>query len=156
MRMFWILFAVRLLAVAVIAVMAAVGMAVIVLSVAVLSGAQAQTGQCIAPQDEIGGYYGVHAAAAYGYGEPAADAIVAVLTHVAGGPPPGNPAVHVLAGTDINDGSSDFFLFDANGCFTAHLGPIPFSRMVTILTAAGAQVPEFPTPVPPKQEGIGI
>lgn len=90
--------------------------------------------------DSIGKYYAPDDVAAYQFSGDDAKAIIAVLasTH---GTPPGAPAASIFIGIDLYDNTTDFFLFDAKGCGTAHLGPLPMDTTLMIMDQAKIAAP---------------
>lgn len=116
---------------------------VIALLAVVAAGAQARAeyvgcrpvttlGQAYYPDDAVG----------YGYFGADAQRIIAQLELIAGDPAPALLPVTVFVGLDLYDNSTDFWLYSADGCLAAHLGPA--HRMdftLGILNAAGVAVP---------------
>lgn len=120
-----------------------IGAAVVAAFVLLIAGGQVRAQD--APNvcngiDSIGEYYAPDDVAAYQFSGADAAAIIAVLaaTH---GTPPGAPAASVFVGLDLYDNTTDFFLFDAKGCGTAHLGPLPMDTTLMIMDQAKIAAP---------------
>lgn len=126
-----------------VAVATAIGAAIIValgmLFLGVPVKAHAQSARCQGPELLVT-YYGKDDAAAFAF-DRAKDVagIMAGLVALAGPSPAAS--VLIMLGLDLNTGGADFFLFNGDGCRIAHLGPMPASEAIGLLTAASIDLP---------------
>lgn len=120
-------------------------LALTILFAAFATTASAQAPSCVSP-NFIAAYYGADDAASFSFGQPdQVSDILGQLTTIAG-PPPGMPVLIIL-GVDLADQTGDWFLFDADGCFFAHLGPMAAAQVQSMLDGASVDLPPA-TPLP--------
>lgn len=101
-------------------------------------------GSCVPLQTYIATYYDQDAAVGYGYDDTNAQKLIAVLEKKYGSAPSktGDKSVVIFVAIDLEDRLPDFFLSDAKGCFTAHLGPSTIDYALSVFQDAGVQ-PDF-------------
>lgn len=130
--------------------------ALIALAVAFLASAfpvHAQTAPACRTTNDLATWYGPDDGAAFQF-DSASDVsvILGALVQIAG-PPPANPVV-IVATVDLDRETGDFFLFAADGCFIAHLGPRSADDMQAILGPVMLP-PAIPLPGNGKQHSGG-